>query len=198
MLECRPCSLWQKWNSFIVFWSTVCTFSFPLHCYLPPQHNFVQCSSPAMFGSDQLLGDGVDGSSSSGGGLSNGFPASTPGTPPLLSPRNHRTPPPPPIPPKSTSTPLTPLSPPSSFTLNTSGDDLTPTTPTNIYIGDIENTHPSLHENYSVPPRLQPYPPPSSWIFLCFSLEVLVFAFWCVGMVSIWNYSHNSVLFSTV
>ncbi|XP_042868283.1 dedicator of cytokinesis protein 3-like isoform X2 [Penaeus japonicus] len=127
-----------------------------------PKRMGKKCSSPAMFGSDQLLGDGVDGSSSSGGGLSNGFPASTPGTPPLLSPRNHRTPPPPPIPPKSTSTPLTPLSPPSSFTLNTSGDDLTPTTPTNIYIGDIENTHPSLHENYSVPPRLQPYPPPSS------------------------------------
>ncbi|XP_045606392.1 dedicator of cytokinesis protein 3 isoform X3 [Procambarus clarkii] len=126
-----------------------------------PKRMGKKCASPAMFGCDQLVGDGVDGCSSSGGGLSNGFPASTPGTPPLLSPRNHRTPPPPPIPPKSISTPLTPLSPPISFSLNTSADDLTPTTPTSMYIGSLDESQHSLLENYSVPPRLQPYPPPS-------------------------------------
>ncbi|XP_071543136.1 dedicator of cytokinesis protein 3 isoform X3 [Panulirus ornatus] len=126
-----------------------------------PKRMVKKCPSPAMFGCDQPVGDGVDGCSSSGGGLSNGFPASTPGTPPLLSPRNHRTPPPPPIPPKSISTPLTPLSPPTSFSLNSSAEDLTPTTPTNIYIGNLDGSHHSLHENYSVPPRLQPHPPPS-------------------------------------
>ncbi|XP_042209941.1 dedicator of cytokinesis protein 3-like isoform X4 [Homarus americanus] len=129
-----------------------------------PKRMGKKCPSPAMIGCDQLMGDGVDGSSSSGGGLSNGFPASTPGTPPLLSPRNHRTPPPPPpppIPPKSISTPLTPLSPPASFSLNTSAENLTPTTPTNMYVGNLDGLHHSLLENYSVPPRLQPHPPPS-------------------------------------
>ncbi|KAK4293650.1 hypothetical protein Pmani_033668 [Petrolisthes manimaculis] len=122
-----------------------------------PKRMGKKCSSSAMFGCDQLVGEGVDGcsSSSGGGGLSNGFPASTPGTPPLLSPRTHRTPPPPPIPPKAISTPLTPLSPPSGFAMDS--EDLTPTTPTNASM----DPHHSLHENYSVPPRSYPHPPPS-------------------------------------
>ncbi|XP_066947355.1 dedicator of cytokinesis protein 3 isoform X4 [Macrobrachium rosenbergii] len=128
-----------------------------------PKRMGKKCPSPAMYGSDQFLGDDVDGCSSSGDGLSNGLPASTPTTPPLLSPRNHRTPPPPPIPPKTTSTPITPLSPPTSFTLNTSGDDLTPTTPTNVIVDQhLDGSHNSLHENYSVPTRLQPQLPPPS------------------------------------
>ncbi|KAK8389640.1 hypothetical protein O3P69_008971 [Scylla paramamosain] len=126
-----------------------------------PKRMGKKCPSTAMFGCEQLLGDGVDGLGYSGGGLSNGFPASTPGTPPLVSPRNHRTPPPPPIPPKAISTPLTPLSPPTGFSPNTSAEDLTPTTPTNINLRNLDELQHNLLENYSVPPRLQPPPPPS-------------------------------------
>ncbi|CAL4062202.1 unnamed protein product, partial [Meganyctiphanes norvegica] len=88
-------------------------------------------SSPSMFGSEQQLSEYSDGygESSMDGTLPNGG-VSTPGTPPLLSPRNHRTPPPPPIPPKSTSTPITPLSPPHdnyAFPLHAVNEDITPT-----------------------------------------------------------------------
>ncbi|XP_050737688.1 dedicator of cytokinesis protein 3-like isoform X3 [Eriocheir sinensis] len=126
-----------------------------------PKRMGKKCPSSAMFGCEQLVGDGVDGLGCSGGGLSNGFPASTPGTPPLVSPRNHRTPPPPPIPPKAISTPLTPLSPPTGFSLNTSAEDLTPTTPTNVSMRNLDELQHNLLDNYSVPPRLQPPPPPS-------------------------------------
>ncbi|XP_076035833.1 dedicator of cytokinesis protein 3-like isoform X2 [Oratosquilla oratoria] len=137
-----------------------------------PKRMGKKCTSPAMFGSDLLL-------SESDSGVSNGFLPTTPDTPPLVSPRNHRTPPPPPIPPKTSSTPLTPVTPTSGAGEESGGDrtllstqdylqvsphssldDLTPTTPTNHIVYEVDTTRHSLADNYSVPPRLQP--PPST------------------------------------